>query len=152
VNTITILGLAVAVAAPLPKERPEATQSVVGEWVLVKVTCEGRVTYDGAERAADPDHSDRYVFSDDGTYSYFTGSQRRFRGAKFVANPKASPRTLDLDLPVAPEGKVIRGIYQVDGDVMIFCWNFSDQTRPTMFESTPGSSDRLYVFKRAKKE
>jgi uncharacterized protein (TIGR03067 family) len=145
-TAVTLFAVIATVAAPLPKERPKPTPSILGEWVLVKLT------YDGIAREEDPVCPDRYVFSDDGTFRVFGGTKERYGGLRFVTDRKPDPATADLDLPMEFGGRFFQAIYKFDGDIMTFCFDFNDKPRPTKFEANADSSAVLYVFKRAKKE
>ena len=71
--------------------------------------------------------------------------------------------TLALDLSTSPgaidfkhtdylfKGKTWRGIYRIDGDTLTICDNAPDvqRSRPTRFETKPGSGRVMVVFKRA---
>ena len=56
------------------------------------------------------------------------------------------PKTIDLDV----NGRILKGIYELDGDMLKFCYNLSDSERPTEFVSKPDSGLIVVVHKRAK--
>jgi uncharacterized protein (TIGR03067 family) len=144
-NSLAILGIAVAVAAPLPKERVKSTSSIVGEWVMEQVTVGGA---DVTEVVGD----EWWVFSEEGTYTVYRGTGKEFDGPRYVTDQKSVPTTIDADVPQGREHIRRRGIFKIEGDVMTVCWASEDGSRPTAFESKKGSPTTLYVFKKVKKE
>jgi uncharacterized protein (TIGR03067 family) len=144
-TSVTILSIVVAIAAPLPKERPKSTSSIVGDWVVVKYAG------DGKEWDEDQDNPLRFVFFDNGTYDLLQGPRTLHVGVKFVIDLKSSPATIDLDTD-AVGGWVYRGIFKVERDVLTVCLANFDNPRPTAFESKKGTHTTLHVLKRVKKE
>ena len=69
----------------------------------------------------------------------------------FAVDPSARPKTMDVTFTDGPEaGKVIRGIYELDGDTYRLCIGTAGKSRPAAFVSKPGSGDVLEVMKRDK--
>jgi uncharacterized protein (TIGR03067 family) len=74
--------------------------------------------------------------------------------AAFVADPKQSPKTLDLtSLEGKEKGLVSPCIYKFEGERLIVCARIpsSKQGRPTEFKSEPGSESGLITLERVKK-
>lgn len=67
----------------------------------------------------------------------------------FRIDPTRSPSWVEDRLP-AEGGKesVIRGIYQLDGDLLISCVAQTDGPRPTAFDTKPQSGQTLRIFRR----
>jgi hypothetical protein len=63
------------------------------------------------------------------------------------ACPGRGPRGAEDTLP---DGKKVRGIYELDGDTLRFCVAPPDKDRPTEFTSRKGSGYTLRVFRRVK--
>jgi uncharacterized protein (TIGR03067 family) len=69
----------------------------------------------------------------------------------FRVDPGQSPKAIDVRFTEGPEkGKVIRGIYEVDGDTYRVCMGQAGKGRPTEFASTPGSGNVLEILKRVR--
>ena len=67
-------------------------------------------------------------------------------------DPSKSPKTIDVTMTEGPnKGKVMLGIYEIDGDTMKVCFDPQGKKRPTEFKSGPGSENFVNVHKRAKK-
>jgi uncharacterized protein (TIGR03067 family) len=125
-TTVTILSIVVAVAAPLPKERVKPMPSVVGEWLIEILN----------DRPVEPDQALRFLFRNDGTYVFYSGTEEQYV-AKYTADPRSAPATLDIEPRSYAVGETFRGIYKFDkdGDVLTFWWNYGGNVRPTKFES-----------------
>jgi uncharacterized protein (TIGR03067 family) len=69
----------------------------------------------------------------------------------FKLDPTKRPKALDFTSNQGPgKGKTFKGIYELRGDTLKFCLAGSpDQDRPTKFRSKPGSSQLVFVYKRA---
>jgi uncharacterized protein (TIGR03067 family) len=144
VTPIVILNAIVAVAAPLPKEPPKSTPSIVGDWVAQTRTFAGRERPIAGEPL-------RYVFAEDGTYGVYRGPGKLVDDRKYTADTKKVPAAIDLDTE-GDGGRVFLGIYKVEGDTLTICWGNADDHRPSTFESSATKPTTLYVFKKAKKE
>jgi uncharacterized protein (TIGR03067 family) len=79
------------------------------------------------------------------------------RGARlagtFEVDQHRTPKTLDLT--VIEGGSSVTypaGIYQLSGDTFRLCFAFPSATRPTSFETSPGSGRTLFVYRRARPE
>lgn len=73
------------------------------------------------------------------------------RSGKVSVEPGTSPTKIDFLSAEGPnQGKVLKGIYKIDGDTFTCCIALPDKDRPTAFTSQPGSGHLLYVNQRAK--
>jgi uncharacterized protein (TIGR03067 family) len=71
---------------------------------------------------------------------------------KFKLNEKASPKEIDMEFLDGPnKGKIVLGIYELDGDSFKICNSNPDQPRPKEFDSKPGTATALSVWKKTKK-
>jgi uncharacterized protein (TIGR03067 family) len=61
-------------------------------------------------------------------------------------DPSKKPKTIDLDV----NGRILKGIYELDGDALKLCYILTDGERPTEFASKPDTSVILILHKRAK--
>jgi len=143
-NSIAILGLAVAVGAPLPKERLKS-MPLVGAWVKIKEVVDG-----GDSRLPDKPH--RYVFDADGTYAIYHGERRFTGGDEYATDRNAVPATIDLKPPALVGGLTKRAIYRIHADTLEVCWPINGGPRPTEFSSHGDSKTVLWVFRRVTTE
>src|SRR5262245_38149427 len=67
--------------------------------------------------------------------------------AEYKLDDSKKPKTIDVS---TPDGKQIKGIYEIDGDSLKLCF-VEEGDRPTKFESTEGSKVMYLVLKRQKK-
>jgi uncharacterized protein (TIGR03067 family) len=85
---------------------------------------------------------------------------REFKDGKYSLTPKAGegiegtatldatkkPKTIDLDI----NSRVLKGIYELEGDTLKMCYNLTKDERPTEFTSKPDTGLILIVHKRGK--
>ena len=75
-----------------------------------------------------------------------------FMKAKFTVDPSKKPKTIDYLFTGGPTaGKTQLGIYEVDGDVVKFCFSAPGRDRPNDFTTKEGSGRTLSVWKRSGK-
>ena len=68
-----------------------------------------------------------------------------------TVDPAATPKAIDVVFSKGPQrGKTMRGIYELDGDLLKFCNASLGEGRPTRFASKPGGGLTLQVLRRAK--
>ena len=133
-----VIGLAVIVAAPAPKEAKKAPLTPVGEWTIESVTAFGMAL---------PAEKTRKTirFSADGTTFTLGGNVVTPDVSKFTHDPKTSPAQIDLE----KGGMTYAGIYKIDGDLLTMCLTFEGE-RPDKFTAT--DKTMLYTMKRIKKD
>jgi uncharacterized protein (TIGR03067 family) len=61
-------------------------------------------------------------------------------------DPTQKPKTIDLDI----NGRILKGIYDLEGDTLKMCYNLTSDQRPTEFASKPDSGLIMIVHKRGK--
>ena len=75
-------------------------------------------------------------------------------GAKWTLDPSKEPKKIDLVVTVAPDGekgKVIRGLYKLDGDKLTLHLSQPGGERPAGFENRAGENSTLLSLERARK-
>lgn len=115
-----------------------------GEWSMVSGERDGQKLPDefvkGGKRTAK-----------DGETS-ITINDMLFMKAKFTVDPAKKPKEIDYSITDGPEkGKTRLGIYEIDGDMVKFCFAAPGDKRPTEFTAKEGSNCTLSVWKRNKK-
>jgi uncharacterized protein (TIGR03067 family) len=144
-NLVTALALASFVAAPVPPpdELERARQSLQGEWQVAEFTRDGRAwevkELEGAKA----------VFK--GSIFTITIGQRADE-TTFTLDPKTSPATINF-MKTDPkfQGRVMSGIFKLEGDKLTICSAHEDAERPKEFKSAEKSRTCLFVLERVKK-
>jgi len=73
------------------------------------------------------------------------------RKGTFALDSTRSPGHIDIKSASGPnKGKILKGIYEIDGDTLKYCVALPGKDRPTAFSSKSGSGHMLYVNKRVK--
>jgi uncharacterized protein (TIGR03067 family) len=135
-------GLLTAAQAP-PGDAKKALDQIQGTWTVVMAEADGKPL--PAEQTKDLKlvvQGDKYTFKTpdhtiEGTYKL---------------DPAKKPKTIDATRSDGPDkGKVLLGIYQVEGDQLKMCFGApGKETRPKDFAPKAGEGFRLYVLKRSK--
>lgn len=143
-----LIGLAVIVAAPGPKETPKKeAPGIVGSWNLEKAELGGMAIPAGAALG-----ELSLTFNADGTVIATKGGKPEPDNTRYTHDPKKSPAEIDLtESRQGGKDMVIRGIYKIDGETLTLCMSPLAE-RPTRFESPAGAQTILMTFKRMKKE
>jgi uncharacterized protein (TIGR03067 family) len=136
-----ILGAGLVVAGALPAGAQAVLQ---GNWVATAAET------DGAPSPGVVGHrlslsGDRFALRSKDGKALYAGTVR--------TDPDATPATIDfLHAQGALRGKVWKGIYVLNGDMLTVCDNAADmgKGRPAAFESKSGSGYVLVTFVRAK--
>lgn len=145
-----LIGLALTVAAPAPKETPKKeAPGIVGSWSLEKAEFGGMVLPPGAG----PGPGDlSLTFNADGTIIASKGGKPEQDNTRYTHDAKKSPAEIDIT-----EGRgggkdmIIKGIYKIDGETLTLCMTPMGD-RPTKFESAAGGQTIIMTFKRMKKD
>jgi uncharacterized protein (TIGR03067 family) len=84
----------------------------------------------------------------DGETTVKIGGQVYFK-AKFSIDPTKKPKSIDYAMMEGPtKGKTHLGIYELDGDIVTFCFAAPGQDRPTELTANKGSQRTLNVWNR----
>lgn len=143
------IGLAVGavIAAPQAKDKPDAKddlKKLAGDWAVVSYQL------GGAEFVNTPQFQGAVWSFAGGKYTLQNGAFTE-EGTVKLDQAKKVP-TIDLDISAGPDrGKEQIGVYQLDGDTLVFSLALPGATdRPTELTSPPGSRNLLVTMKRKK--
>jgi uncharacterized protein (TIGR03067 family) len=85
------------------------------------------------------------------TYA-LTGAESADKGT-VTSDAKHVPKTMDITGTEGPNaGKTFLAIYELDGDRLTVCYDLSEKTRPTRFETKPGTKLFLVTYRRERPE
>jgi uncharacterized protein (TIGR03067 family) len=140
-QTCLIIGLALAVSAPIPKDPPKKDPpSLIGEWLAESAIIAGKVEA--------PPPSITLTLTKDGKCLVKEDDENR--EMTFTFDPKKEPAEIDISDPRAGMGaNAEKGIYKIEGDTLIVCIAKSGD-RPKAFASPAGSNSVLITLKRPK--
>jgi uncharacterized protein (TIGR03067 family) len=140
----TLLVLALLVAADGKDDQAEL-KKFERTWQLVSEVMDGKA------QPADYVKCIRWIFDDKGRWKVEEGGKVIFQGDMKVysdRNPKAADSTLTSDGD--QKGKVVRALYELDGDTLKQCWAI-ERERPRTLDPKPGPGINYSVYKRVKK-
>jgi uncharacterized protein (TIGR03067 family) len=123
-------------AAPAAKDEA-AKDKIEGTWVVVSATRDGKTN--------DEIKDDKVTFKD-GTIAI--KSKNKDETATYKVDGAKKPKEIDI---THEGGKVLLGIYSVEGDKLKVCLCMSEGKRPTEFSAKEGSECMLVELKREKK-
>jgi uncharacterized protein (TIGR03067 family) len=132
---------------PAPNEAvKKEVDRLQGTWVPRSSITEGV-----AAKQAELDVLRLIIKGDRWSYSIGGGPSILQPEPRFVVDPSANPRTLDV-LSVKDKGKsLLRAIYEVDGDTLKVCFTVGNAERPREFKSAAGSKSGVTVYERMKR-
>jgi uncharacterized protein (TIGR03067 family) len=139
-----LLALALLLTAEGKDDKAEL-KKFAGTWQLVSEVM------DGKEQPADYVKRIRWIFGDNGHWKVEDSGKVIFAGVLTVypdKNPKAADSTLTNE--DEHKGKIVRAIYELDGDTLKQCWVVEGE-RPRAFDPQPGPGINYSVYKRVKK-
>ena len=137
--TPLLVGLALAVAAPGPKEAPKKDgPTLAGDWVVQTVVKGGRPS---------PEEDSALTFTADG--KAVLKERGKTIDGTYTSDPKKDPAELDLVDPgqMGAPGRTSKAIYKIEGGTLTIC-TANDGDRPTAFDSPGGSTRIIMVLKR----
>jgi uncharacterized protein (TIGR03067 family) len=137
-----MLGLAVGVFwVALAAAHGDGTdlERLQGTWHRVSVTV------DGKDRSAHEVRGQPMVIKGD----QYTLTMDTIRRGTVLIDPTTSPKRIDFLSTEGPhKGKVLPGIYKVEGNSWTYCIVLPGGDRPREFSSKPGSGHMLFVNER----
>ena len=140
-----LIGLAVVVAAPAPKEAPKKEPTIVGEWI-------GEKAVSGGKELPVPPGGIAMGFNADGTLTLHEGGKGNAKTGSYKVDPKKNPAEIDLVPPADKKDDTILGIYKLEGDTLTLCFQKGSGERPMKFESPEGDRTVVITMKRVKKD
>jgi uncharacterized protein (TIGR03067 family) len=140
-----ILGLFAAASSADDDAVKKDMTAMNGEWTMVSGVSNGKAM------AEDRIKTGRRIIKDGVTELKF--NNMAYLTAKFTIDPAKKPREIDYTVTEGTnKGKMTKGIYELDGDTLKFCFAQPDADRPTKFESAEDSGHVYSVWKRAEKK
>ena len=130
----------VAVSAANDETAKDEMKNLEGTWQLLSAM------KDGKETPAEVVKKIRVVIKG-GKHTVYFGDEVAAKEISFVVDPTKDPKTT---VDTLPDGKEIKGIYKLDGDMLTSCVAEAGKNRQSEFASKPGSGHTLRVFKRVK--
>ncbi len=139
--TATLLGPADTPRGDVVKKELEKFQ---GTWKYVSMDVEGK---------QQPGEVVKFTLIIKGDQWTVWAGQKIVAQARIKLDPNRKPRTIDLTSTLdADKGRLIRGIYSLEGDRLTMCDRGADRgERPTTFVTRPGSGLVLVVLQHLKK-
>jgi len=129
-----------AVALSAVDAREDEGKKFEGTWQLISATKNGK------ETPADVVKKIQVIIKG-GKHSVRFGEELLAKEIPFKVDVSKTPyETTDT----LPDGKVIRGIYKLEGDTLTSCVAEPDKDRPREFSAKPDTGHTLRVFKRVK--
>jgi uncharacterized protein (TIGR03067 family) len=129
------IGCALVFIAATPSENADVDQ-LQGKWIVESFRYNGNPV-ERLKEAVREFH--------DGKYSLTPKSGEGIEGSVKLDATK-QPKAIDLDV----NGRIIKAIYELDGDTLRMCYNLTSDERPTEFESKPDAGLIVVVHKRGK--
>ncbi len=111
-----------------------------GAWQLISAETDGKKTPEETVKLIK-------VVIKGNKHTVYRGEEAIVKDVPFQIDPTKDPKTVDDTLP---DGRMIHGIYKLDGDTLTSCVGAVDKERPTEFTAKAGTGQTLRVFKRDK--
>ena len=148
IRNALLIGLTVLVISQARGEDTEAAKKdlaqLQGEWSMATGGRDGQTLPDDMLK-----NSKRVCKGDETTV--VVGGQLLMK-AKFTLDPSKKPKSIDYRITGGPNaGKTQLGIYELDGDMVKFCFSTPGKDRPTDFTTKAGDGRTASVWKREKK-
>ncbi|MHB1424505.1 MAG: TIGR03067 domain-containing protein [Gemmataceae bacterium] len=143
-HALMVLAVGLLIAADTPKEDAVAKEMAKfqGTWKFLSMEVQGK-----------PDKGiGKYTVVFKGDQWTVSVRDKVASQATIKLDPTSKPKTIDLTLTLDPyKGKLIRGIYALEGDKLTVCDRAADKgERPTEFASKADSGLVLVVLQRVK--
>jgi len=143
-----LIGLALAVGAPAPKETPKEAPKLEGDWIIERF--EG--PKDGPPGAVTMTFTaDRILIKE--------AKREKPEEAAYTVDLKKKPATIDIrpgrpggaaGAGAPPKEVVVQGILEIEGDTLKLCFTRDSAERPTEFKGDAEKGVMLIILKRVK--
>src|SRR5688572_22850024 len=133
--THLLLGLALTIAAPGPKDKEKPAATLEGVWAVEKI--EGK----GDKEVANV----TFTFTAD-KVSIKEGAKERVENAGYTSDATKKPAHIDIKPDRGNKDMAILGIYEIDGDNLKICFTADGGTRPTEFKADKDARTVLVVL------
>jgi uncharacterized protein (TIGR03067 family) len=132
---------ALALAAPAKDDAAaKELEKLEGTWQLISAENDGK-------KMADKQAKNVRVTIKGGKHTVTFGEKPVAKDIAFTIDPTKTPKAVD---DILPDGGMIRGIYELNGDTLRSCVAAPGKDRPKEFTGKAGSGQTLRVFKRVK--
>jgi uncharacterized protein (TIGR03067 family) len=145
-NSAFLIGMALVVTAPAPKEVPKKeAPAIVGSWSLEKAEVAGM-----ALPIAAAGEQLSLTFAEDGTVIARRNGKEEPGLSRFTHDAKKSPAEIDpTEARAGAKEMTVKGIYKIDVETLTICMTPMGE-RPTKFDSA--GQTIVMTFRRLKKE
>jgi uncharacterized protein (TIGR03067 family) len=140
-SVLFMAGLVTVALADKDDNLKKEKDALQGKWLILSVERDGKSvdTWTDGTRVMEGDN-----------YTMTTKKGDTFKGT-FALDPSKTPKAIDFK----PSGgqykdKTLRGIYEIDGDMLKVCFAEPDKERPAEFNSKAGSGWTLATHKKQK--
>jgi uncharacterized protein (TIGR03067 family) len=142
--TFLLLTAATVICAAPPDDAvKQDRQKIQGRWKTVELQ-------DGGKKRPD-DHIKDWMLVVEGERMTAKDGDDILDQATFKLDPSKKPAGIQISYTTGPEkGKVLRGIYLLDGDTLKICVAAKETELPKDFASREGTDQTLVVMKRDK--
>jgi uncharacterized protein (TIGR03067 family) len=142
---LTVTALLATAAGPPEDVVKRELANFQGTWQRVAYTADGTKTPDEQVMKF------QLIVRADSTYAVRVQDQTTVEGTARI-DPTGKPKTMDMTPTTGrSKGKLLLGIYELDGDDYRLCYAAAGKERPRLFSSEPGSGHVLVVYKRLKR-
>jgi uncharacterized protein (TIGR03067 family) len=139
---LVLLSFADAAKAGLDKAELKKLQ---GKWYVTRMEHGGKAT--PAKQL-----TELLLEVSDGKMTTREGAAVKEEDAVVALDPRAKPAAIDLKVTSGPDaGKVVKGIYKLEGDALTVCVAEPGKERPAAFAAKEGTGLTLMAFRKAKK-
>jgi uncharacterized protein (TIGR03067 family) len=136
-----LLGLAIVVGAPAPKETPKDPPKLEGDWIVESI--------EGPKEAGPARITMRFTES---KILILEGEKPTPDEAGYTADLKKKPATIDIRPEKGQKDKMVQGIIEITGDTMKLCFARDAKERPTEFKGDAANGIMMITLKRVKAE
>jgi uncharacterized protein (TIGR03067 family) len=141
ISLVTRVGMLAVAAGADDEATKKDMKALTGTWRIVSEEREGTELGDEELKGAEA------IYAADGRYSMVRGGDKPVYEGTFEIDATTEPKTIDFTQVSEgrTEGRVIPGIYEIEGDTLRVCRTTGGKGRPTGF-SAPAGSGRVLLF------